>query len=263
MAYSSRLNGPPRFFFVQLFGGMFLPRSVTGFLFREFIRMISRFGTRKKKKKNLFFLRWRGWRWIFFWWLESSYGLSRRFCYCARLHVGGAISCKKRHMISTVFGWDIFCRVTTQKKVVLFRCFSHVVGWVWLLSTCDSDWGIWLPRFELAWRGPSDVAFPKKTLSFFFDSPIACNHCQGCLCLHLFLTISSLALQCNPYVCKSASSVCCFCDSCVRTVVCAVSWVWVSSCVCVAWSGVLLADWSCLEACFSPDHDWLFIYVFS
>ena len=30
----------------------------------------------------------------FFWWLESSDGLSRRFCYGTRLHIGGAVWAK-------------------------------------------------------------------------------------------------------------------------------------------------------------------------
>ncbi len=39
----------------------------------------------------------------FFWRLESSYGLSQRSCYGARLHIGGAVLGKKQNMVSTFF----------------------------------------------------------------------------------------------------------------------------------------------------------------
>ena len=80
-------------------------------------------------------------------------------------------------------------------------------------------------QIEAVWR---HVSPPTMTgfLSMSFHNKLAYS------CKKKKLTISSLALQCNPYVCMNASSVCCFCDSCVRTVVCAVSCVWVSSCVC-------------------------------
>ena len=133
---------------------------------------------------------------------------------------------------------------------------------------------MWFGEGELAapiWAGmmcPSSVASRKDVVFLLWQSDCLQSLARY-LCLHLFLTISSLALQCNPYVCKNVSSVCCFCDSCVRTmslfrecgvgvVVCVVFWVRVSCCVCVAWSGVLLADWSCLEACFSPDRRFFF-----
>ena len=66
----------------------------------------------EQKKKKSFFFPSLAWMTVdFLWWLESSYGLSRRFCYGALLFIGRAVLGKKRFLVSTFFDWHFLCQV--------------------------------------------------------------------------------------------------------------------------------------------------------
>ena len=174
--------------------------------------------------------------------------------------------------------------LSLAKNCIWFRWFLAEIFFVkWRQKKCAVRCScMWWDEFgcplhvirggELAapiWAGmmcPSNVASRKDVVFLLWQSDCLQSLARY-LCLHLFLTISSLALQCNPYVCKNASSVCCFCDSCVRTMSlfreCGVGGcVWCFECGCrvvCVWRGAeFCSQCSCLEACFSPDRRFFF-----
>ena len=130
--------------------------------------MISRFGTRKKKKKNPFFssLAWMTVDFFWYWSPHMDYPGDSVIALASTLV--GLFHAKNGIWFRLFLAEIIF--VTTRIQVVLFRCFSHVVGWVWLPSTCDSAWGIRLSRFELAWRGPVMWPSRKRRCLFYWQS---------------------------------------------------------------------------------------------
>ncbi len=151
-------------------------------------------------KKMLFlFPFWRAWMTvIFFWWLESSDGLSQRFCYGAGLYIGGAVLGKKRILFSTFFVWHFFCQGKLFFRHEKSRFIADHVWWewVWLPLTCDSETEE-LAAPDLSWHWcPSNVASTKTRLSFEQSDCFAII--WQFFVFAFYCQTSSLALQCNP-----------------------------------------------------------------
>ena len=170
-------------------------------LWKKFIRMTSRWSTCGKKKSLLFFPLSAWMTVFFFWWLESSYGLSQRICFGARICIGGAVLGKKRFLVSTVFDWYFFCQwklFFRQRKFRVISLISHAGGLgMEAIVMWDSERGVAAPWSELAIGAPVMWPPQRQRHVVFLNSPIALQSLtMSCVCI--LLSKSALALQCNP-----------------------------------------------------------------
>ncbi len=164
------------------------------------------------EKKNLFFfLDGREWRWFFSggWSPHMGYPGDSVMALASTL-VGLCVGQKTAYVFDVYWLILFFCHLKFffRHRNLRFSLLLHAEGWVWLPSTCDSKKGNWLP---LIWAGIGVPVMwlPQKTLSFLLTVRLLAifdNNFCVCIC---FCQSSSLASQCNPYVRKGASSVCC------------------------------------------------------